>query len=191
MAKKKNNGYLKQNRQINPECTYSGLCPAAQQNTMKEQLDILNRKYTLGYLVVVLVIGWIFLGKVSVNDGSYCSTLMIYTLPLLWDSWRFIPFNKYLKFSKIIQVTIFLLVFLLSFCGATSTIITIREINGVVSFVIADDFIIFSGKFFAAKYIWLSLGVGIALMAGETFAYRTPKENAMVEVYKKASALPS
>ena len=56
MAKKKNNEYLKQNRQINPACNYNGICPAAHQNTMKEQLDILNRKYTLGYLLVISVV---------------------------------------------------------------------------------------------------------------------------------------
>ncbi len=191
MAKKKNNEYLKQNRQVNPACNYNGICPAAHQNTMKEQLDILNRKYTLGYLLVILVVGWIFLGRVSTDDSTYFSTLMIYTLPLLWDSWRFRPFNNWLKLSKFIQVLIFFIVFLISICGATSTIVTIRKIGEVACFVIADDFIVCSGKFFAVKYIWLALGIGIALMAGETFAYRTAKENAMIEMYKQTSTLPS
>ena len=177
MSKKRQKiDFSTENKRVNPDCPSKRLCPMARDKVLVQQSIIINQQWSMGILIVYFVLGWLFMGIISIdNSHSHFLSLGFFVFSLLWDACKLIPRNKMLLVLKALQIVLFGYVMCIAITGFLG-ILELHQQNGQFQYTVISNYVILAGHSFTVKSVWWSILFGVIARASEMFGYISSEE---------------
>ena len=120
-------------------------------------------------------ISWCVIGFSMVPGRQLFTSIVLFTIPLLFDWLRCVPSTKSRQFFRYFEIAVATLFIVFSVLGLMGVLCT-QMVNDVVYLFTPSDFAIPSSKLFAIANVWYALLIPCFLTVADCFAYSRKTE---------------
>ncbi|MVX64924.1 hypothetical protein GKZ28_14610 [Clostridium chromiireducens] len=158
-------GNKNKNKETFPKCQDGKPC-----KLLAEYQDIPNKYGSLKFRAVYSIISFFILGFNQVAGTSFFTSLLMYTVPILYDNIKFSPSEKSRRGIKYILEFVLWCQVLIGILGMIGILQCIND--GGLSIKVSSSNLIFEGFEFKLFILWLTIGIDVILTVADTLLAR-------------------